>query len=239
MWPALIAAGASFLGSLGSNAKNERANAAAAKKEQFYDDLRVQNNVREGAVANLQRYIKSGQNKAIMEAAGSTYTSAVSGIQQALGNQRANKFERELQAAEQAGALLANFASTGNTGESLAQIEDTMRLAENRQLQSTTAAEKYQNVQMVREAAGIMTKAAASLDTGTVYGNMDYTLGTVPRFETQGIGSMLLQAGAVGAASMSSKDWADAGQMFGGASASSTAVEGTSFFTPDRQSLIE
>jgi hypothetical protein len=94
-------------------------------------------------------------------------------------------------------------------------------------------------VQAVREAAGIMTKAAASLDTGTVYGNMDYTLGTVPRFETQGIGSMLLQAGAVGAASMSSKDWADTGQWLGGGSSSvDTGAAGVSFFNPERQSFL-
>lgn len=203
-------------------AQNERDKRQAA----INNRIRGANNTREVAVANLNRYTQTAQNTLVMRKAGDTYNAAVGQQMQILTGQKMGKFERGIRAAELMGNFAAQIAMSGNTGASINQVEDTLRLSNLRQEQAITANEWEFNYKTALQIAGIMPNAAAGLDNRVVYANIDYNIDQAPVLREQSTVGMMFNSVLGAVAASNSSDLASLGQMFaqGPSSAPSISV---------------
>lgn len=185
-----------------------------ARRAKLNNKLREANNIREAAVANLNRHVQSLQNRRVLEAGGEQYNQLAQTLMKQDDVARVQKFELNVQSAEAAGRVAVAGALAGNR-QGAADLVDAIRLQEDRQIESMQSAQSFQSERGAQALASITADAASSLDMRMVFPNFDWNIDQAPKGPSGGFLGVLANAGMMTASQIGLPGIASLGQGMG------------------------
>lgn len=163
-WTAAASLGLSLLQGAAARSAQRAQNRVMEAQAAAENIIRDGRNQETAAFDALDKWVSSENNRRMARAGGEAFTAAQETLKRTQDDFARGDLERQIAAAEQAGAFAANAAQSGTAGSSMSVIAYTIQAQQERQAQYQRGNQNFMTYDQLRQIAGIKQQTLEGLE---------------------------------------------------------------------------